>query len=359
VIGGDGSYNAIDPTDDNTIYGSWQYLNMMKSTDQGNNWNQVLSTSSTAAAFLAPFVVCPSNPQIIYAGRQYIHKSIDGGGSWNTVGPNPMDGANMVLTIAASSSYPDSVYCATAATSGNNGDVFRSTNGGANFTNITNGLPTNRYLRRLAVDPTNSKIIYAAFSGFSGGHIYKSVNAGNSWTDISTTLPDVPFHCVCVDPLYPNIIYAGCDLMCFVSLDGGSSWSAFDTGLPEAVMVHDLVVSPSDRKLVAFTHGHGVYKCDLLLPNGTNENENNVSDIFVYPNPSRGNSFINFISAQKSSGEISVFDLEGKEVSTKEVEIAAGKNSLDVESGKLKAGVYLMQLKCGNKVSSEKFILLK
>lgn len=359
VIGGDGSYNAIDPTDDNTIYGSWQYLNVMKSFDQGNNWNQVLSSSSSNSAFLAPFIICPSNPQIIYAGRTYIHKSTDGGGTWNTVGPNPLDNQNRVLTIAVSSTYPDSVCCATAASSGNNGDVFRSTNGGASFTNITNGLPTTRYLRRLTVDPTNSKIVYAAFSGFGGGHIYKSANAGNSWTDISASLPDLPFHCVAVDPLYPTIIYAGCDLTCFVSLDGGSTWSAFDTGLPEAVMIHDLVISTSDRKLVAFTHGHGVYKCDLATPTGMDEADTTFSDFTISPNPSNGIAFVNFISTHTASVEIYIYNLQGKIVKRISAETAAGRNSIRLDMEGLRSGTYLIQRKSENKINVKKIVLIK
>jgi hypothetical protein len=40
--------------------------------------------------------------------------------------------------------------------------------------------------------------VYAVFSGFGTGHVFKSTNAGASWTDMSASLPDMPFECITV-----------------------------------------------------------------------------------------------------------------------------------------------------------------
>ena len=105
--------------------------------------------------------------------------------------------------------------------------------------------------------------MYVVFSGFGAGHIFKTINAGTSWTDVSTTLPDIPFHTILIDPNNPAKIYAGSDLGVFYSTNSGNTWQTLNTGLPDAVMIFDLEYSPSDNNLVAFTHGHGVYKIDL------------------------------------------------------------------------------------------------
>src|SRR4030095_4059506 len=260
IIGGDGSYNAINPDNENIEYGSYQYLNVYKTIDQWNSsFDQIIYTPSdplggNPAAFLAPFILCPSSPNVLYAGGTTLWKTTNAN-NFNAVQPDPVDNGNFILSIASSLTNPDTVYFATAPTASYPMHVYRSDNGGYAKTDISAGLP-NRYPRRIAVNPDNSREVYVIFSGFGIGHIFKSEDAGASWTDISTSLPDMPFHCLAIAPLQPKNIYAGSDFTVYSSIDGGLTWSAFDDGLPEAVQIFDLVISPSDRKLLAFTHGH-------------------------------------------------------------------------------------------------------
>ena len=72
-IGGDGCYNAIDPTDDFISFASYQYLNVFESTDQGATFNQNLfmpasATGGNPAGFLAPYLICPSQTSRLYGG---------------------------------------------------------------------------------------------------------------------------------------------------------------------------------------------------------------------------------------------------------------------------------------------------
>jgi len=358
-IGGDGCYSSINPANDNIQFGSLQFMNIFKSTDGGVNFNQVLSSPASAlggnpTAFLAPFVLCPSNTQVLYTGGDSIVKSTNGGGSWNMIGPNPLDSKNIILSIGVSSTNKDSLYVGTAPTQ-TTAHVFRSTNGGTSFTNVTGTLP-NRYPRRITVDPTNSKIVYVIFSGFGTGHIYKSTNAGNSWTDISTSLPNLPFHCLAVDPFNPNTIFAGCDLGIFYSADGGNTWNSFNSGFPDAVMVFDLVVSPSDNTLLAFTHGHGVYKRDLSDASGVGEFHASDLRLTVYPNPA--NSFVNFefTKTKNLQGEISIYNLSGQKLISKTV---TGKNEIEVDIKSFAEGIYFAKLSLGNKSMSRKFVVMK
>ena len=70
-----------------------------------------------------------------------------------------------------------------------------------------------------------------------------------------------------VDPANPDVVYVGNDIGVFFTFDGGNRWFQIDTGAPEAVMVHDLNVSPVNRKLRIFTHGLGAWQTDLYDPN--------------------------------------------------------------------------------------------
>ncbi len=293
VIGGDGCYTAIDHTNDYNEYGAYQYLNVYSCNDQGYFFsnNQILYSPANAsgpnsAAFLAPYILCYSNTQYIYAGGQGLQLSTNGGATWNFMGNNPVNNGDYIMTIAASYTNTDSIYFATAADTDNITKVFFSANQGSTLKDISAGLP-NRYPRRIAVNPVNSKEVYIVFSGFGGKHIFKSTNAGTTWTDISVSLPDMPFECITVDPKYPSYIYAGCDYGAFYSPDKGVTWFTYDTGFPDATEVFDLLVSPSDRCLYGFTHGRGIFKrslSDITGPASVN-NIINSSSFKIYPNP--------------------------------------------------------------------------
>ncbi|TND09897.1 MAG: Glycosyl hydrolase [Bacteroidetes bacterium] len=353
VLGGDGCYNAIDPTNDYTQYAAYQNLNVFVSYDQGQSfWDQIINTPASAfgnnpAAFLAPYILAPSSPAVMYAGSEDLNKSIDGGMSWNPLGNTPFDpDGNDILSLAVSHTNPDTLYVATAPDLGPL-KVYRTDNGGTSFTSITGSLP-NRFPRRIAVNPQNSKEVYIVFSGFGTGHVFKSTNAGATWTDISTSLPDVPFHCLTVDPDYPNIIYAGSDFGIFASTDGGTTWTAHNTGFHDATMVFDLVISPSDRGLMAYTHGAGVYKRSLNDLVGIQPAGGSVFLFHVYPNPADEKITVGF---EGRSGMLRLHDLHGKRVLEKN--IVPGE-SVDISA--LPAGAYLLDLQVNGNRSVKKIM---
>ncbi|MBC8047161.1 MAG: hypothetical protein H7Y00_10225, partial [Fimbriimonadaceae bacterium] len=221
VIGGDGSYNAINHENDFIQYASYQYLGVLKSNDQGYTFDEYMGTGSSTA-FLAPFMIAQSDPQIIYAGNNGLVKTVDGGDSWNNVGSINVDGANPIIAIGVAPSDADIVYFATAPVD-NDADVFISTDGGSSKTNITETLP-DRYPRDFAINKNDPDEVYICYAGFGAGHIFRSINAGTDWEDISTALPDIPFHTILMDPLDDSILYAGSDNTLFVSFDKGVTW---------------------------------------------------------------------------------------------------------------------------------------
>ncbi len=114
------------------------------------------------------------------------------------------------------------------------------------------------------VNPDDPNTAYVVFSGFGTSHLFKTTDAGNSWIDKGAGLPDVPTSAIVIDPDYTDRIYLGNDLGVFVSLDGGDTWETFSDGLVDAVIVMDLNISPSNRKLRCVTHGSGVFERPLI-----------------------------------------------------------------------------------------------
>jgi len=361
VVGGDGCYNAIDHTNDFNQYGAYQYLNVCISTDQGNTFNSQILTypgnsysNNNYAAFLAPYMLCYSNTQYIYAGAQDLLLSTNGGTSFNVMGNSPVNSGAWIMCIAGSYTNTDSIYFCTAPDSIYPFKIFFSANQGTTVTNITNGLP-DRYPRRIAVNPSNSKEVYIVFSGFGTGHVFKSTNGGGSWTDISGSLPDMPFETITVDPIYPTHLFAGCDFGAFYSIDDGATWTSYDNGFPDATEVFDLIVSPSDHYLYAFTHGRGIFKRDLSdIVTGTNDGKVAVINAKIYPNPATNDLHINIRAfGADNHFQLSIYNLQGKEVSNSSFQETAYTTSVEG----LESGMYIVYLRNNDSVVfSDKFI---
>jgi len=133
-------------------------------------------------------------------------------------------------------------------------------------------------------------VVYITFYGFGTGHVFKSTNSGAKWTDITRTLPDVPTISVIVDPNNSEHVYVGNDLGVFVSTNGGTTWEDFNEGLPSAVIAMDLNITLANNALRVATHGNGVYERKLLstIVSGINDNEIVVENFRLeqnYPNP--------------------------------------------------------------------------
>lgn len=293
VAGGDGSWTAIDQSNDNVIYVSWQFLNIRKHFERGLLGNFVSITPPRDALvtnFIAPYILSPVDNLTLYAASNIVYKSSNGGSTWvGTNNNSPVDG-NPFLSLAASHQNVDLVYGATSP-SVTRANVFRTDNGGQSWQKITGDLP-DRIPTDLAVDPNADQNVYITLGGFGSSHVFKSNDAGTNWLDIGTGLPDIPTWAVAIDADFPEHIYVGNDVGVFRSLDGGgTSWEPFMNGLPDAVIAMDLSISISNRKLRVATHGNGVYEIRLTKTPATSVADGNlpVPETHVllqnFPNP--------------------------------------------------------------------------
>lgn len=313
TTGGDGFYTAIDPTNDQICFGTYSYLTLYRSTTGpaalggttifSNPASATTSTPTENACFVAPFVMAPSNHNIMYAGTINFKKSTTNGTSFANIGTNPVVNASApIICIAVSNTYQDSVYIATCPGGAANPKLMLSTNGGTSFIDRTGTLP-NRYFSYVAVDPNNSKRVAVAVSGFGAGHLFLTNDAGVTWNNISgsgaSALPDVPANVVMFDPNSSSNVYVGNDLGVYVAqgITTGATqpvWYPYNTGLTDATMVMDMLVAPNG-KLRLGTYGKGLWENDLfnfLLPV-------QFEDISVQP-VTKGNQVSWTISAQSN-----------------------------------------------------------
>jgi hypothetical protein len=244
--------------------------------------------------FIAPFTMDPSNTQRLWTGGNVLWRTTDGAATW-TQASSVTFSSGEVSAIAVAPSNPNVVVAGLS-----NGSILFS-NAALSTTSSTNWFgetPRSGYVAGVSIDPVNANIFYAAYSTFnqkpSDHHIYKSSDGGQSWVGIDgsgvTGLPDVPAHCVTVDPHNPSHLYVGTDLGVFVSIDGGANWARENTGFANAD-TESLTVNTIGQTstLFAFTHGRGAWR--VAIPSATNPE---TVGIFA---PSTNQFFLHFSNA--------------------------------------------------------------
>jgi hypothetical protein len=98
-------------------------------------------------------------------------------------------------------------------------------------------------------------------------YVYKTTDGGKTFTNISGNLPANGYvHVVREDPRNSNLIYAGTEVGLYASWDGGRTWSEMNLKNLPKVAVHDILVHPRDNDLILATHGRSLYVFDDATP---------------------------------------------------------------------------------------------
>ncbi|HWQ31994.1 MAG TPA: BACON domain-containing carbohydrate-binding protein [Blastocatellia bacterium] len=264
IYGGDGGYVAIDPTSPNVIYAEATGLSIRKSTDGGATFSRArfgISEPGSNFLFITPFVMDPSDPQRLWIGGSSLWRTQNGAATWQQAsGP--------VGQISAIAVAPTNANYLLAGNSG--GTIFRTSTALTDDSSagLLPATPRGGYVSWLAFDPASHNIAYAAYSTFGGQHVWRSTDAGATWTAIdgsgANALPDIPVHCLVVDPDNTARLYVGTDLGVFVTTDGGANWAVENTGFAN-VVVESMTLNSAGgtRMLYAFTHGRGVWRIRL------------------------------------------------------------------------------------------------
>ncbi len=333
-----------------------------KSTNRGVSFLNASGSFTGNSCWNTPFVISRSNPNVLYFGRTIIFKTTNAGTSWAATNAGVALDGNPPLCMAVAPTNPDTVFAGTVP-----GIVrphmYRTTNGGISWSDVTGTLP-NRYYLDIAVDPNDSKIVYVAVGGFDTTRVAKSTNAGVTWMDITGNLPNVPTTAVVIDPSNSNHVYVGNDLGVYASTNSGISWLSFTDGLPEVVITSDLVITPSNRMLRLATHSNGVYERKLLSGTTSVSEANQFPSGFAleqnYPNPFNPSTHIKFHIPVSGLVLLKIFDVSGREVATLMNEPKEpGEYQIHFNAGEFSSGVYVYRLVAGPFVQSKKMLLLK
>lgn len=218
-----------------------------KTTDAGISWRNV-SDGFIRMGSIGAIAVAPSDENVVYVGTgeaqirgqsssygDGVYRSTDAGRTWTKIG---LDKTKQISRIQVHSSNPDIVYVAAQgsrwAPTSDRG-VYRSTDGGRTWTRVLfvndSAGPSD-----LSMDPTNPRILYAAFwdhqrtpwrirSGGRHSGIWKTTDGGDSWTRLTEGLPPLMGKIgIAVSPANPDRVYA------IVEADSGGLFRSDDAG---------------------------------------------------------------------------------------------------------------------------------
>jgi len=275
--GGEGSNQAIDPNDPDIVYSAGFYGTLSRTEYQPDgtrkNYDLMLKASveegKLRGEWLAPFILSPHNPNILYHGMQVLFRSYDRGDTLERISPDLTYNTAAEMgdipyhTIFAISESPLKFGLIYAGT--DDGKVHVTRDGGKTWNEISAGLPYQKWVSRVCASRYDLGTVYLTQNGKRDDdftpYIWKSTDYGKTWVDISKGIPLGPVNVIREDPVDRNILYVGTDGGVFVTLDGGKTWQVLGANLP-MTYVHDLIIHPRDNIIVIATHGRGMYALD-------------------------------------------------------------------------------------------------
>jgi type IX secretion system substrate protein len=367
IMGGDGMTALVDYTTAQTMYAEYYNGDLNISTNGGGSWNDITPNGGNATgAWVTPYIIDKNTHTTIYAGYNDVWKSTNQGTSWTQI-TNTLTGnaSDFIMAMAIAPSNSNYLYVGAGPNNGiisTSTSVFKSTDGGTTWTNITGSLPldTAGSVTAIAVKQSDPLTVWVTLSGFvSGDKVFLTTDGGTTWTNISNNLPNVPVDCITYDnTVSTDRIFVGTDVGVFYTDNTQSgNWVSFNTGLPN-VLVYSLDVQSSAKLLRAGTFGRGLWETSLALTGTPTINTTSISSqINVYPNPATGEVYIDF--PQSGNTSIAVYNTLGEKVYDAAIEVNSG-TPFKIDLSNQSRGVYFIRIQTNeNQIYSEKLVLIK
>ncbi|RIV68283.1 WD40/YVTN/BNR-like repeat-containing protein [Flagellimonas aequoris] len=305
---------------------------------------------------VAPIHVSPFDPEVVYMGSQFLHRTSNGGKNWEIISPdltaNEPDkqviSGNPITRDITGEEYYSTLYSireskiakGTIWTGSNDGVISVTKDGGKTWKNVTpKKLPKGGRVESVEPSQFNPARAYIAVErhllGDNKPYFYKTDNYGESWELISTDSNGIPSdyfaRVLREDPSREGLLYAGTEYGMFVSFDDGKNWKKFQQNLP-VVPITDIILFRGDLILSAM--GRGFWIIDNIT-SLEDQNMNSLGDSAALFKPAntirydspRGGDFPDYPSTSvlidyylpsdmKSGVQLDILDVQNKVVAS-------------------------------------------
>ena len=270
--GGDGCVTQVDPSDPNTVYFSMQNGAARRRDMQMDTSVSIRpripgdTVTQLNFNFIAPYLLSPHNPKVIYHAGNYVFKSDNRGEDWSLLSKDLASSAVPGKRSLAAGALSESPLTAGRLYVGMDRGAFWTTpDDGKTWIDHSDGLADN-YIRSICPSRFEASRVYLTMTGINyddlGNYVYASEDFGKNWTLINDGLPDEMANVIVEDHKYPDILYLGMYRGVYVSFDRGKNWDLLSPGMP-SVSVADLTIQEDANDLIAATHGRGMYLLNL------------------------------------------------------------------------------------------------
>lgn len=298
TLGGDGFWQANDPSNPDIVYSAYQYGNIYRYDRKSGERIKIKPTPKKDELTFrwnwdAPFILSPNSPTRLYMAANKVFKSDDRGNTWTEISgdltrdedrnqfkvmgkywPSSAVAKDVstsqwgtIVSLAESPLKPGLIY-----TGSDDGVIQVTDNDGKTWTKTTSfpGVPEYTLVSDIYPSNFDENVVFATFNNTKSDdfkpYVLKSTDKGKTWVSISSNLPENgSVHTIMQDPVKENLLFVGTEFSIFFSVDGGNTWVKLASGLPN-IPVRDIKVQEQWNDLVIATFGRGFYILDDYTP---------------------------------------------------------------------------------------------
>ncbi len=295
---GDGFETQVDQSNPDIVYAQSQYGGLVRYDKKSGEMLDIKPIEMEGESAYrwnwdAPLLISQFDNKRVYFASNKLFRTDDRGNTWKVLSPDlsrqidrnklPIMGKiwsvdaiakngstdifGNITTIAESKFDENLLYVGT-----DDGLIHVTTDGGRNWTKIDNiaGVPNMTYVHQIITSLHDKNTVYAAFNHHRYGdfhpYVYRSRDGGKTWSAIQSNLPERgSVYTIAEDHVNPQLLFVGTEFGVFTTIDGGQKWIQLKSGLP-TIAVRDIEIQRRENDLVLGTFGRGFYVLDDYTP---------------------------------------------------------------------------------------------